>query len=128
MSFRRRNTFTIHSNIKAFFIKVKACMYYITYIMDTAILKTKERRVQEGVTILKRIKGLSNDFGLFGQDPVFLQIKSAISTWVENGSHAELRLPMYRQERLAELILPVDERSASLNLKVLPFETPNDLD
>lgn len=103
--------------------------------MHTAILKTKERRVQEGVTILKRIKGLSNDFGLFGQDPVFLQIKSAISTWVENGSHAELRLPMYRQERLAELILPVGaEETASLTLKVLPYPittsplTQNDLD
>ena len=90
--------------------------------------KTKERRVQEGITILKRIQGLPKEFGLFGQDTVFLQIKSAISKWVESGVEAELRLPMYRQERLAELILPVDERSASLNLKVLPFETPNDLD
>jgi hypothetical protein len=91
-------------------------------------LKTKERRVQEGVTILKRIKALPNEFGLFGNDPVFLKIKSAISTWVESGVPNELRLPMYRQERLAELILPVDEKVASLGLKVLPFETPNDLD
>jgi hypothetical protein len=92
------------------------------------MMKTKERRVQEGVTILKKIKALPNEYGLFGQDDVFLKIKSAISSWVESGLPNELRLPMYRQERLAELILPLDERVASLTLKVLPFEVPNDLD
>jgi len=98
--------------------------------MNIHVPKTKERRVQEGVTIMRRIHGLPKEFGLFGQDAVFLQIKSAISKWVESGTEVILSVPMYRQERLAELILPVDERIASLNLKVLPinFERQNDLD
>jgi len=90
--------------------------------------KTKEDRVKEGVTLLKKIRDLPSNFGLYGNDRGFLEIKAAISEWVEKGKAADLKIPLYRQERMAELVLPMSDKVASLALKVLPFHIPNDLD
>jgi hypothetical protein len=90
-------------------------------------MKTKEQRVKEAVNLLKKVQELPNDFGLFGQDTSYLAIKSAISAWVQDGVPKTLLIPMYRQERNAELVLN-DTRVASLALKVLPRVETNDLD
>ena len=87
-------------------------------------MKTKEQRVKEAINLLKKIQELPNEFGLFGQDATYLQIKSAISSWVEDGVPKTLLVPMYRIGRNAELVLN-DEKVASLALKVF---VANDLD
>ena len=90
-------------------------------------MKTKEQLVKEAVNLLKKVQELPNDFGLFGQDATYLAIKSAISAWVQDGVPKTLLIPMYRQERSAELVLN-DATVASLALKVLPWVEANDLD
>jgi len=87
-------------------------------------MKTKEQRVKEAINLLKKVQELPNEFGLFGQDAVYLQIKSAISSWVQTGVPNTLVAPMYRVGRNAELVLN-DEQVASLALKIL---VANDLD
>ena len=87
-------------------------------------MKTKEQRVKEAVNLLKKVQELPNEFGLFGQDATYLQIKSAISAWVQTGISKTLIAPMYRVGRNAELLLN-DEQVASLALKI---PVANDLD
>jgi hypothetical protein len=87
-------------------------------------MKTKDQRVKEAINLLKKVQELPNEFGLFGQDAVYLQIKSAISSWVETGVPKTLVAPMYRVGRNAELVLN-DDQVASLALKI---PVANDLD
>lgn len=87
-------------------------------------MKAKDQRLKEAINLLKKIQELPNEFGLFGQDATYLAIKSAISSWVEDGSPKTLIAPMYRVGRNAELVLN-DDKVASLALKVF---VANDLD
>lgn len=81
-------------------------------------LKEKGERLKEGITILKKLNELPKEFGMFGQDRGYLQIKSEISKWVNTGEAVELKIPLYRQGRIAELNLPSSKQVATLNLKV----------
>ena len=92
-------------------------------------MKDKAQRLKEAINLLKKIQELPNEFGLFGDDKVYLQINSAIRAWVEDGVPKTVQAPMYRQRRNAELELN-DTQVASLALKVLPENDPveNDLD
>lgn len=89
----------------------------------TDIVKDKKQRLSEGITILKKLSELPREFGMFGNDKGYLEIKSEISKWVETGVPAELRIPLYRQGRIAELKLPSSGAVATLALKVDAGET-----
>ena len=81
--------------------------------------KSKGDRLREGITILKKLGDLPKDFLMFGQHKEYLQIKSEISKWVDTGVAAELKIPLYRQGRMAELNLPSSGATATLALKVM---------
>lgn len=85
-------------------------------------MKTKEERVREAVTLLKKIQGVSKEFGLFGHDKTFQDIKTEISKWVETGVEGFFKFPMYRYSRIAELSL---KGTPTLALKII---RENDLD
>ena len=77
--------------------------------------KPKETRLQEGITILKKL----SDFGLNKNETAFKEIQDAISEWVKTGEAVQKKIPMLRHGRIAELTLPRVARAvAELVLRV----------
>jgi hypothetical protein len=64
--------------------------------------KPKADRVQEGITILKKLR----EVGIPPTDPGFTEIQNAISAWVRTGEAANHRIVFSRVDRIAELVLP----------------------
>jgi hypothetical protein len=92
-------------------------------------LKEKGDRLKESITLLKKIADLPAEMGMNHSDNAYIQIRSAISEWTKTGVPCTLRIPMYRQGRIAELSLPSDGGTATLALKVLPaVSTVEDMD
>ena len=75
--------------------------------------KTKEERVREAVTILKKLM----EVGITAMDPGYKQVKEHLDKWIADGEYAEYKLEFARYGRRAELILPKrKDKSASLEL------------
>jgi hypothetical protein len=64
--------------------------------------KPKEERLKEGLEILRKLK----EVGVAPTDPGFAEIQAAISDWVATGRPSHQRIPLSRQERVADLLLP----------------------
>jgi hypothetical protein len=64
--------------------------------------KTKEERVSEGMTIIRKLL----DVGVEATNPGFRAVKSAVSTWIADGKPATLsRIDFGRLDRVGELVL-----------------------
>ena len=78
--------------------------------------KTKEERVRETVTILKKLQ----EVGIADSDPGYKQVKELMTAWVATGEAASHTIDFYRAGRRGELVLPRRaDRAAGLALKVL---------
>ena len=78
-------------------------------------LKTKEERVQEGISILKQLleAGVKTHLG-------FGELKEKISTWVESGESWDGTISFAEHGRIAEVSLPkYNNRAAGVNFKVI---------
>ena len=76
-------------------------------------LKTKEDRVRESVTILKKLM----EVGITSMDPGYKQVKGHLDKWIADGEYAEYKLEFARYGRRGELILPKrKEKPASLQI------------
>ena len=82
--------------------------------------KSKVQRVKEGVTLLKKLSELPPEMGMVESDKGYIQIRNAITEWAITGTPSNLKIPLHRQGRVAELSLPSDGATATLALKVLP--------
>ena len=77
--------------------------------------KTKEERVQEGVSILKQMleAGVKEHFG-------FAELKEKIAGWVESGEAWDGSISFAEHGRVAEVSLPkYNNRAAGVNFKVI---------
>jgi hypothetical protein len=76
-------------------------------------LKTKEDRVKEAVTILKKLM----EVGITNMDPGYKQVKEYLDKWIADGESADYRIEFARYGRKAELILPRrKDKTASLEI------------
>lgn len=78
-------------------------------------LKTKEERVQEGISILKQMleAGVKTHLG-------FGELKEKISAWVESGDAWDGTISFAEHGRVAEVSLPkYNNRAAGVNFKVV---------
>lgn len=65
--------------------------------------KTKEERVNEGMTIIRKLLGV----GVEATNPGFVAVKQAVSTWISDGRPATLsQIQFGRLDRVGELVLP----------------------
>jgi len=79
-------------------------------------LKTKEARLKEGITLLKKLR----ETGLPDDDKGFEGIQKEISEWVKTGEARTASIPIYRAGRTAELDLPsVASKTAGIVLRVI---------
>ena len=82
--------------------------------MPTHPDKSKEDRVKETITILKKLKEL----GIAETEPGYVLTKQHMSKWVHDGEAASYSVEFPRYGRRAELVLPRRaDRAASLALK-----------
>jgi len=82
---------------------------------NTKQLKTKEERVQEGISLLRQLRegGVKELYG------GFQELKSRISEWVNAGEPWEGTVSFPEHGRIAEVELPkYNNRSAAINFKV----------
>ena len=78
--------------------------------------KTKESRVSETVTILKKLL----DVGIPATDAGYKLIKTHMSKWVHDGEALSTTVPLMRYGRDAILVLPAKEGEvANCRLKVV---------
>lgn len=78
--------------------------------------KPKEDRLREGITILKKLR----EVGIPSDNGGFKEIQKTISDWVTTGTAVQIRIPIPRYDRDAELVLPArKDKVASLLLKVI---------
>ena len=82
--------------------------------------KSKVQRVKEGVTLLKKLSDLPPEMGMVESDKGYIQIRNAITEWAITGTPSNVKIPLHRQGRVAELSLPSDGATATLALKLLP--------
>lgn len=79
--------------------------------------KTKEERVSEGMTIIRKLL----EVGVEATNPGFVAVKAAVSAWIADGRPSTLsQINFGRLNRVGELVLP--RRSGTeptLTLKVL---------
>ena len=77
------------------------------------VYKTKAERVQEAVTLLKKLKEL----GIVVSDPGYKQAKAFLDTWIQDGEEAnhEFWFPRYGRKAVIDLPKRV-ERAATLKL------------
>jgi hypothetical protein len=65
--------------------------------------KTKEQRVAEGMTIIRKLL----DVGVEATNPGFVEIKGAVSKWIADGEPITLsKVGFGRLDRVGELVLP----------------------
>ena len=77
------------------------------------ISKTLSERLQESITLLKKIQEL----GIDNQDPSYKELSKEFSIWVKTGTHWEGTINFYRYGRNAEVVLPSEKkRVATCNL------------
>ena len=77
-------------------------------------LKSKEDRLKEGLVILNKLR----EIGIPPIEPGFQEIQNHISTWVNTGDAAAVKVPIPRFGRVAEIVLPRRRTAvASLLLK-----------
>jgi hypothetical protein len=77
-------------------------------------LKSREVRVQEGITLLKKLRELGVGDQATGLD----ELKTAIREWIAGGPawSGKIDFPMY--ERIAEVMLPVRQgRTPTLHFR-----------
>ena len=80
-------------------------------------MKSKEDRLKEGLTILKKLRGVGISPTNFG----IQTIQKKISEWVSSGSEIKEVIPIPNYDRDAHLTLPVErDRVAELVLKQIP--------
>ncbi len=78
-------------------------------------IKTKEDRLQEGITILKQLR----DNGVKEHSLGYLELKNKITEWVNNQDSWEGTISFSEYGREAIVDLPrYDNRSAGINFKV----------
>ena len=79
--------------------------------------KTKEDRLKEGITILKKLRNI----GIDSEDSGSKQIQKHISNWVNTGEELPLTIvPFARYDRTAHLSLPkFTSSNANIVLKVI---------
>jgi len=79
------------------------------------ILKPKEDRVKEGISLLKQLR----EGGVSDNSPGFVELKERISTWVAGEDGWEGTISFASYGRVAEVELPKwTNRAAGLNFKV----------
>ncbi len=84
--------------------------------MPTFVEKPKEERLQETITILKKLQ----EVGIPETDEGYLDAKAKLSTWVQNGEVAKHTITFARHSRRGVLILPRKAGvAASLTLKAI---------
>jgi len=84
------------------------------------VYKTKAERVQEAVTLLKKLQEL----GIVVSDPGYKQAKAFLDTWIKDGEEATHEFWFARYGRKAVIDLPKRvERAATLKL-LAPVEEP----
>lgn len=84
------------------------------------VYKTKAERVQEAVTLLKKLQEL----GIVVSDPGYKQAKAFLDTWIKHGEEATHEFWFARYGRKAVIDLPKRvERAATLKL-IAPVEEP----
>jgi len=77
------------------------------------VYKTKAERVQEAVTLLKKLQEL----GIHVSDPGYKQAKTFLDTWIKDGEEATHEFWFARYGRKAVIDLPKRvERAATLKL------------
>ena len=77
--------------------------------------KTKEERLNEGITLLKSLK----DAGIKDHTLSYMTLKQHITHWINTGEPYEENLPMEEYGRTAEVALPrYNNRVAEIHLKV----------
>jgi uncharacterized protein YaeQ len=79
--------------------------------------KTKEDRLQEGITLLKSLK----DAGIKDHTLSYMTLKQRITHWIHTGEPYEDAISMEEYGRMAEVALPrYNNRVAEIHLKVKP--------
>jgi hypothetical protein len=71
--------------------------------------KSKEDRLKEGISLLKQMKDLIKD----DEHPGYLELKQAISTWVNDGKAYDGKIDFYDHHRYAEVSLPRSANKAA---------------
>jgi hypothetical protein len=90
--------------------------------MSTVTEKPKEERLKETLRLLKGLKAN----GLTEGDGCYRAIKDLMSTWVDTGEAIDVKIDLFRQNRVAHISLPKGaDRPATIALKVIQ---ENDLD
>jgi len=81
--------------------------------------KTKEERVSEGMTIIRKLLGI----GVEATNPGFTTVKTAVSTWIADGKPITLsKIEFGRLDRVGELVLPHRHGAEpTLSLKVRKY-------
>jgi hypothetical protein len=75
----------------------------ITYTKQGKIAKSKQDRVKEAITILKKLQEL----GIPQNEPGYVLTKQKLDEWIAGGDRWEGRVDFPRFQRRAELVLPV---------------------
>ena len=79
------------------------------------VLKPKEDRLKEGISLLKQLQ----EGGVSDKSPGFMELKTRISEWVSGEDGWEGVIPFASYGRIAEVELPKwTNRAAGLNFKV----------
>lgn len=79
--------------------------------------KSKEERLKETITILKKLQ----EVGFAETEPGYQEIKRLMSKWVHDGEAASYKVEFPRYGRRADLVLPARaDRAATINLKTIP--------
>jgi len=73
------------------------------YMRNGKPLKSKQDRVKESITILKKLKEL----GIPNNEPGYYQTKRQLDEWIAGGDQWDGRIDFPRFQRRAELVLPV---------------------
>jgi hypothetical protein len=83
------------------------------YMRNGRPLKSKQDRVKESITILKKLKEL----GIPTNEPGYFLTKQRLDVWIAGGDQWEGRIDFPRFQRRAELVLPVKpERVVSMTI------------
>ena len=80
------------------------------------MLKTKEERLKEGLTMIKKLKQV----GISSEDFGSKNIQKAVSEWVSTGEAFKGVIPFAKYDRDAHLVLPkYSNETATIVLKVI---------
>jgi len=78
--------------------------------------KSKADRLKETIHLLKQL----GNMGYTDLTPGFLEIKTTLKQWVQDGEKCDKDIDMFKENRIAELRLPkFAHRAATLKLRVI---------